>query len=55
MTFWVIVGDVLCAAVGGAAVWFGKDQMQRAWFGAAEFSARLRAKAERIAEAARKV
>lgn len=54
MTFWVIVGDILCAAAGGAVVWFFKEPIQKAWYGSAEMAARLRAKAEAIAAAAKR-
>lgn len=51
MTFWVIVGDILCAAGGGAIVWFFKEPIQKAWYGSERMAARLRARAEAIAAA----
>lgn len=54
MWTWIISGTIGCI-FGGAVVWVGKEKMQSLWTDANTISARLRAKADAIAQAARKV
>lgn len=53
MTIWMISG-VLGFAAGGALVWFFKDRIQALVIGANALSAKLHAKADEIAAAAKK-
>lgn len=52
MTQWIISG-VLGCIFGGAVVWVGKEKMQSIWSDANTIAARLRAKADAIAAAAK--
>lgn len=49
------LGDILVFIAGGALVWFGKDRIQQLVIGANALSAKLHAKADAIAAAAKKV
>ena len=49
------LGDILVFIAGGAFVWFCKDWIQRMVLGANALSAKLHAKADAIAAAARKL
>ena len=53
MTIWIISG-VLGFGSGAAVVWFFKDQIQGLVIGANALSAKLHAKADAIAAAAKK-
>ncbi|MGY4222699.1 hypothetical protein ACVMIH_000060 [Bradyrhizobium sp. USDA 4503] len=54
MTTWLISGAIGFAA-GGAVVWFFKERIQVLVIGANALSAKLHAKADAIAAAARKL
>lgn len=54
MTTWIISG-ILAFITGGVFIWFTKDRIQQAVLGANALSAKLRAKADAIAQAVRKV
>ncbi|MET4184971.1 hypothetical protein ABIB94_007100 [Bradyrhizobium sp. JR7.2] len=54
MTFLVILGNIGCFMAGGALVWFFKEKIQALVIGANALSAKLHAKADEIAAAARK-
>ena len=47
--------SVFSFAGGGALIWFGKEQIQKLVIGANALSAKLHAKADAIAAAARKL
>ena len=49
------LGDILVFIAGGAFVWFCKDWIQKVVIGANALSAKLHAKADAIAAAAKKV
>jgi hypothetical protein len=53
MTTWIISG-ALGFVTGGALIWFGKEAIQKGVIGANALSAKLRAKADAIAAAAKK-
>lgn len=55
MSILVILGDVACFIAGGAIVWLFKERLQSIWTDASTIAARLHAKADAIANAARKV
>ncbi len=54
MFYFTAFGDVLVFIAGGAFVWFCKEWIQRMVLGANALSAKLHAKADAIAAAARK-
>ena len=53
MTQWMVSG-VLGFVGGGAFIWFTKDRLQALVIGANKLSAKLHAKADAIADAAKK-
>lgn len=55
MFYFTALGDVLVFIAGGAFVWFFKEKIQGLVIGANALSAKLHAKADAIAAAARKV
>jgi hypothetical protein len=55
MTFAVILGDVAAFVGGGAFIWFFKERIQGLVIGANALSAKLRAKADAISAAAKKL
>jgi hypothetical protein len=54
MTFLVILGNFGCFIAGGALIWFGKERIQALVIGANALSAKLHAKADAIASAAKR-
>lgn len=54
MNMTVFVG-IVCFAAGGALIWFFKEKIQALVIGANALSAKLHAKADAIAAAARKL
>lgn len=55
MTTLVLLGDVACFVAGGALIWFAKEKIQALVIDANTLSAQIHAKADAIANAARKV
>jgi hypothetical protein len=54
MEFLVILGDLACFAAGGAFIWFFRERIQALVIDANTLSAKLHAKANEIANAAKK-
>ena len=55
MKTFITLGDIFFFCGGFAACWFGKDAIQKLVIGANALSAKLHAKADAIAAAAKKV
>ena len=54
MTALVLLGDVACFVAGGALIWFSKEKIQALVIDANTLAAQFRAKADAIANAAKK-